>query len=103
MMVINPITWKTELGGCLWVQGQPDLNSEFLNSQDYTEKSCIEKRKKMAFEENVLLCSPRSPGIYLPPASQVLGDFIHTTPHLARCAIVGFYSFFGFRFLKIIG
>jgi hypothetical protein len=28
-----------------WVRGQPDLQSEFLDSQGYTEKSCLEKPK----------------------------------------------------------
>jgi hypothetical protein len=29
-----------------WVQGQPGLQSEFQDSQDYTEKPCLEKPKK---------------------------------------------------------
>jgi hypothetical protein len=29
-----------------WVQGQPGLQSEFQDSQGYTEKSCLEKPKK---------------------------------------------------------
>jgi hypothetical protein len=28
-----------------WVQGQPGLQSEFQDSQDYTEKPCLEKTK----------------------------------------------------------
>ena len=27
-----------------WVQGQPGLQSEFQNSQDYTEKPCLKKQ-----------------------------------------------------------
>jgi hypothetical protein len=30
----------------LWVRGQPGLQSEFQDSQGYTEKSCLEKPKK---------------------------------------------------------
>ena len=30
----------------LWVQGQPGLQSEFQDSQGYTEKPCLEKAKK---------------------------------------------------------
>jgi hypothetical protein len=29
-----------------WVQGQPGLQSEFQDSQDYTEKPCLEKPNK---------------------------------------------------------
>jgi hypothetical protein len=29
----------------LWFQGQPGLQSEFQDSQDYTEKPCLEKTK----------------------------------------------------------
>ena len=29
-----------------WVQGQPGLQSEFQDSQDYTEKTCLGKKKK---------------------------------------------------------
>jgi hypothetical protein len=29
-----------------WVRGQPDLQSEFQDSQGYTEKPCLEKKKK---------------------------------------------------------
>jgi hypothetical protein len=29
-----------------WVQGQPGLQSEFQDSQGYTEKPCLEKTKQ---------------------------------------------------------
>ena len=29
-----------------WVQGQPGLQSEFKDSQGYTEKPCLEKKTK---------------------------------------------------------
>jgi hypothetical protein len=29
-----------------WVQGQPNLQSEFQDSQSYTEKPCLEKQNK---------------------------------------------------------
>jgi hypothetical protein len=29
-----------------WVWGQPDLQSEFQDSQGYTEKPCLKKKKK---------------------------------------------------------
>ena len=43
--VFNPRTWEAEAGGFL-SQGQPGLQSEFLNSQGYTEKPCLEKKQK---------------------------------------------------------
>ena len=41
----NPSTWKAEAED-FWVQGQPGLQSEFQDSQGYTEKPCLEKPKK---------------------------------------------------------
>jgi hypothetical protein len=46
--------WRTPLIPALgrqrqadfWVRGQPGLQSEFQDSQDYTEKPCLEKPKK---------------------------------------------------------
>ena len=40
-----------------WVQGQPGLQSEFQDSQGYTEKPCLKKKKKK--KKN-----PREPLIY---------------------------------------
>jgi hypothetical protein len=45
--------WRTPLIPALgrqrqadfWVRGQPGLQSEFQDSQDYTEKPCLEKPK----------------------------------------------------------
>jgi hypothetical protein len=39
----NPSTWEAEAGG---VRGQPGLQSEFQDSQGYTEKPCLKKPKK---------------------------------------------------------
>ena len=38
----NPSTWEAEAGE-FWVQVQPGLQIEFQDSQDYTEKPCLEK------------------------------------------------------------
>jgi hypothetical protein len=35
-----------------WVWGQPGLQSEFQDSQDYTEKPCLEKKKFCYFYES---------------------------------------------------
>jgi hypothetical protein len=51
---INWIWWCTPLIPALgrqrqadfWVRGQPGLQSEFQNSQGYTEKPCLFKKKK---------------------------------------------------------
>jgi hypothetical protein len=37
----NPSTWEVDF----WVRGQPGLQSEFQDSQGYTEKSYLEKPK----------------------------------------------------------
>jgi hypothetical protein len=47
------VWWRTPLIPALgrqrqadfWVQGQPGLQSEFQDSQGYTEKPCLEKQK----------------------------------------------------------
>jgi hypothetical protein len=36
----NPSTWKAEAGG---IRGQPGLQSEFQDSQGYTEEPCLKK------------------------------------------------------------
>jgi hypothetical protein len=41
MHTFSPITWEAEAGRSLWVQSQPGLQSEFQNSQGYTEKPCL--------------------------------------------------------------
>jgi hypothetical protein len=38
-------TWEEEAGGFL-SRGHPSLQSEFQDSQGYTEKPCLEKKKK---------------------------------------------------------
>ena len=40
----NPSTGEVEAGGSLWLWGQPGLQSEFQDSQGYTEKSCLKKQ-----------------------------------------------------------
>jgi hypothetical protein len=41
----NPSTWEAEAGGFLSFRGQCGLQSEFQDSQDYTEKPCLKKQK----------------------------------------------------------
>jgi hypothetical protein len=43
----NPSTWDAETGGYLrlWVQGQTGLQSEFQDSQGYTEKPCVKTKQ----------------------------------------------------------
>ena len=40
----NPSTWEAEAD--FWVRGQPGLQSEFQDSQGYTEQPCLEKTKQ---------------------------------------------------------
>jgi hypothetical protein len=40
----NPSTWEAEAVD-FWVRGQPALQSEFQDSQGYTEKFCLKKPK----------------------------------------------------------
>jgi hypothetical protein len=42
----NPRTREAEAGGFLSSGGQPGLQSEFQDSQGYTEKPCLEKQNK---------------------------------------------------------
>ena len=39
-----PSTWEAEAGR-FWVRGQPGLQSEFQDSQGYTEKLCLKKKQ----------------------------------------------------------
>jgi hypothetical protein len=41
------------------VQGQPGLQSEFQDSQGYTEKSCLEKLKKQKQKKELLMGVPQ--------------------------------------------
>ena len=40
----SPSTWEAEAGKSRG-RGQPDLQSEFQDSQGYTEKPCLDKNK----------------------------------------------------------
>jgi hypothetical protein len=54
MVALSQAWWRTPLIPALgrqrqadfWVQGQPGLQSEFQDSQGYTEKPCLEKQKQ---------------------------------------------------------
>jgi hypothetical protein len=41
-MSLIPALWKQRQED-IWVQGQPDLQSEFQDSHSYTEKPCLRK------------------------------------------------------------
>jgi hypothetical protein len=43
--------WQRQVD--FWVRGQPGLQSEFQDRQDYTEKPCLEKTKKEKKKENI--------------------------------------------------
>jgi hypothetical protein len=44
MPLISALGRQSQAG--FWVQGQPGLQSEFQDSQGYTEKSCLENKTK---------------------------------------------------------
>ena len=50
----NPSTGEAEAGESLWVQDQAGLQSEFQDSQDYTEKTSLKKQtnKKKTKQKN---------------------------------------------------
>ena len=50
----DPSTQEAEAGRSLWVQGQPDLQIQFLDSHVYTKKSCLEKPKNVSFSGGTL-------------------------------------------------
>ena len=52
--VFNTSTWEAEAGRCVWVQGQPGLESEFQDSQSYTKKPCLWKKQKERKEITLL-------------------------------------------------
>jgi hypothetical protein len=54
-LTYNPSTREAEAGGFLSLQGQPGLQSEFQDSQGYTEKPCLETPppKKKGKKKNI--------------------------------------------------
>ena len=41
----NPSSWEAEAGGSLWIRGQPGLQNELQDREDYTEKPYLKKQK----------------------------------------------------------
>jgi hypothetical protein len=66
-----------------WVRGQPGLQSEFQDSQGYTEKPCLEKpkEKKKKKKRKEYWCSSRGPEFnsQQPHASPMLGLKVYST------------------------
>ena len=49
----NPRIWEAEAGGFLnSVRGKPHLQSEFQDSQSYTEKPCLKQNKTKQNKNN---------------------------------------------------
>jgi hypothetical protein len=53
--VFNPSTWAIEAGGFPWVQGQPDLQSRFHDSQGLLYKETLSPKNR-GKKENFTLC-----------------------------------------------
>jgi hypothetical protein len=52
-LAFNPSTWEAEAGRFLSsVRGQPGLQSEFQDSQSYTEKPCLKNKTKQNKKKN---------------------------------------------------
>jgi hypothetical protein len=49
----NLSTQEVQVGGSLWVQGQPDVQCEFYNSQGYTEKPCLKRQNKQTKAQHI--------------------------------------------------
>lgn len=56
MHTFDPSTQEAETGESLKVQGQPTLQSELQDIQDYTEKPCFEKIKKKKKKGFIFVC-----------------------------------------------
>jgi hypothetical protein len=55
----NPSTQRQRQAD-FWVRGQPGLQSEFQDSQGYSEKPCLKKKKKKK-EHECASASPEDP------------------------------------------
>jgi hypothetical protein len=62
----SPSTWEAEAGGFL-SSSQSGLQSEFQDSQGYTEKPCLEKPKR----DNKILTVPSTTIFILTPSSKI--------------------------------
>ena len=56
----NPSTWEAGAGESLLSQGQPGLQSEFQDSQGYTEKPYLEKQNKTPKQTNKKVRPPET-------------------------------------------
>ena len=52
----NPSTWKTEVGGSLWIWDQLGPQSKFQDSQDYTENHGLKQLQKQNKQTNHCDC-----------------------------------------------
>jgi hypothetical protein len=50
----NLSTWEAEAGGFLSLRPGPGLQSEFQDSQGYTEKPCLKKQKQKQTNKKVV-------------------------------------------------
>jgi hypothetical protein len=87
---VSQAWWRTPLIPALgrqrqvdfWVRGQPGLQSEFQDSQGYTEKPCLEKKKKKEKRKNTILSVSKQEGrevsfqAWLSPTRQSLKFFL---------------------------
>lgn len=48
----NCSTGEAEANRSLWVQGQPNLHSEFQDSKSYRVRICLKRKKKRKIKQN---------------------------------------------------
>jgi hypothetical protein len=97
--------WRTSLIPALgrqrqadfWVRGQPGLQSEFQDSQDYTKKPCLEKPKKTQktkkqktkINKLTVILLPHSPECWLQVSNATLGSSLRGFSCCYVCLIWG--------------
>ena len=77
----SPSSQEAEAGRSQWVQGQPDLHSEFQDSLGYVERHCLKKMEKnlqIKRHSQLAFC-------LLPPICRIRSKFSATAPTPACC------------------
>jgi hypothetical protein len=71
-----------------WVRGQPGLQSEFQDSQDYTEKPRLEKKMRWSAYREPWLCFQNLPGASQQSITPVSGYSMPSSIILEHCTIL---------------
>ena len=83
----DPNTWEAEAGGFLWIRGQPGLQSEVQNNQDYTEKLSQNASKQASKQTNKQTYSRKEGrAVLLRDMYTCLPGTLRTVKHLHNCS-----------------